>query len=525
MRDRLSVRDHGATGSGETCETEAIQSAIDACADGGGGTVRVPAGEYLVGSLRLRSDVTLHLDAGATLVASTDESRYGPRDEHLAGLLSAVGAENVALEGDGVIDGKSPEFLDTDRVMDTLGSDGLTSEENYDQRQSDPRVPLYAEGDLDEGPVAKGEFQPAPLFLALRCEGVRIEGVTIRDSPAWTVHVLGCDGATVRDVDILNDERVPHSDGINPENSRNVTITGCRIVTGDHAISPKTSDRGDTGGPCENLLVTDCVLSSRSGAINIGPESKYDFRDHVYSNIVVRDSNRGLGVQNREAGDVENIVFSNVTVETVMRRGAWWGQAEPIHVSSLALEADQEVGTVRDLRFSDVVARSQGGISIVDEADSIDTVALDGVNLRIERSRVADSRGGNVDLRPSDVRPVLVGRDVPGVYATGVTDLSLDRVTVEWGDDVPSYHSHAIECESVEGLSIDGFVGRQARDGPAIALGSCTGVVVADSRAAPGTDTFLLHSECADPTVAGNNVADARTGVVAHPEPDDPGAM
>jgi hypothetical protein len=509
-----TVTEYGAVGDGETADTAAIQSAVDACGDAGGGTVHVPAGTYRTGTLFFRDDVTLELDGGATLLGSTDPESYAAGDAPLTALLVATGCENVALVGDGTVDANGTAFMRMDTRLDPADDPALAGGE-YRPRQSDPLRFLSPEEESEpgDGPLAVGEWRPDRTLLVHDCESVRLEGVTIRNAPHWTVHLLGCRGVHVQGVDIDNDLRVPNSDGINPEHTSDVTISDCHIHTGDDAISPKAGRKFDVEGPTENVTVTNCTLTSRSCAIKFGSGSVDDMRDHTYSNVVIRNSNRGLGIQHRGPGDVENVLFSDVTIETRLHTGNWWGQAEPIHVSSVPREPGTELGSVRNVRFRNVLARGEGGVVVQGTEGNVEGVSFDGLDLRMRDSDLADVRGGNLDLRPTSTRAAIEAHDVPALYASGVRGLDCHRVSVAWTADPPAYYTSGVACVDCRDVEVDGFRGRGAGGAPAVALTDCTAATVRDSRAAPGTETFLSVEGTEGRLFVDNDLSEAERGV------------
>lgn len=488
MPSTETVTDHGAVGDGETPDTKAIQSAVDAAADAGGGTVSVPPGTYRTGTVFLADDVTLAVGAGATLLGSTDPAAYDAGSGPLNAMLVANGCENVAVVGDGTLHANGTAFMRMDTPLDP-GADPATEGADYRPRQAAATRFLRTES-VRDGPVTPAEFRPDRTLVCYDSEQIRIEGITIREAPHWTVHFLGCRGVTVRGVDIRNEVLVPNSDGINPEHTSDVTISDCHIHTGDDAISPKANDDYDVGGPTENVTVTNCTLVSRSCAVKFGSGTVADMRDHTYSNLVIRDSNRGLGIQHRGPGDIENVLFSNIVVETRLFTGNWWGQAEPIHVSSLPRDPGGRLGTVRGLRFSDIRARGEGGVVLWGTAGSLRDVTVDGLSLAVRSSELAERRGGNRDLRPTATRPAIEAAEVPAVHARGVDGLTLRELDVEWPASPASYRGSGVACERSDRVEIDGFQGRGAT-GPAVSLRDCTAASVRDSRATPGTDTFL----------------------------------
>jgi polygalacturonase len=501
--EHRTVLDSDADDTGEHSSTDAFQTAIDDCAAAGGGTVHVPAGEYVIGPVELRDHVTLHLAAGARLLASTDPADYGTEGYPLDALVLAQDASDVAVTGRGCIDGRSDAFMRCDRDID-FDIDG------HDARQGDAY--LDATDEFPDGPVAPADYRPDNLILFDDCERVALDGVAIRNSPAWTLHLLDCEDVTVTGVSIDNDCRVPNSDGIVPDRSRNVRISDCAISTGDDGIVLKTTDTGDASGPCENVTVTNCTIVSRSCAIIVGGETYDDIRNCTFGNCVIRDSTRGLGVRLLDEGSIENIHFSDIVVETTLHAGNWWGQAEPIYVLAVPRTATTDVGRVDGVRFSNITATAQQGAVVFGSTEStVENLAFDGVDLRIAGGEKSEAVGGNFDIRwitdtspPSDPDlPNVYGRDVPGVYCRHVDGLVLHDVTVEWADDgsLPDYFSHAVECEQFADVTLDRFEGRAApgtETQSAISLHDGRTVTVRDSTAPAGTGAFLELTETAD---------------------------
>jgi hypothetical protein len=485
-----NVRDHGATGTGEDA-TDAIQSAIDACARAGGGVVTVPPGEYRTGTIWLQSGVKLDLAGGATIRGSSDPDDYVADQMPHRALLAAVDATDVAITGQGTFHCNGLSFVDDEAVVDP-------SPEQY--RPVDPdRSP--------DGPLFPNPDRPARGLLFYRCSNVQISDVTIRDSPHWTIHLLCCDEVDVRGVDVLNDCRIPNSDGINPDMCRNVHISDCTVEAGDDAICVKADGRYPEARPCERITVTNCTLQSRSCGIKLGSESEYDIRDCRFADCVVYESNRGLGIQHRDAGTIEGIHFSDVSVATRHHTGDWWGVGEPISITSLPRTADTDLGELRDVSFSNVRCEGEGSIVVyADRAAAVRNLRFDGLTHRVTGGE--HSAGQNyLDLRPGEGRTGRRERALPAIYLRGVDSATLDDVTVEWARTQP-YHTHAIECERFGDLVVDGFRGRQADIGEAIALTDGDRAVVRRCIADDGTDT-LLTCDAVERTTVENNVGPA----------------
>ena len=513
--DGFRVDEHGATGEG--LDTEAFQAAIDACADAGGGTVHVPPGEYEIGSIALESDVTIHVEAGATVFAAREEDAYdddviGPDGERPFVRIEDV--ENVSFVGRGVVDGRGTEIMDMDAPIRQHSGESeshpLVSNAPHRARQGEAY--LDRESDTDLWPVAKPAFRPGPMFLIRDATNVLFRDLTLRDMPAWTISIEGAEEVDVRGLDVLNHMLIPNCDGISIVDAHNVHVSDCTIESCDDSITLGATAEGG----CGNVTVTNCALSSSACAIKFGSETDGPIRNCTFENCVVYDSNRGLGIQHRDSGLLENVLFSDFVVETGLLPGPWWGKGEPIYVTSVPRDEGTDLGTVRNVRFSNVVARSESGALVYGHGDAdIRNVALDGVRIEIRDSPHAERVGGNFDLQPTGVTAPIYEHDVPALHVENAADVEVSDLTVEWADDVPSYHSSGLGCVGVEGLLVEDFVGRQAHpdgDGAAIDLREVRDVTVRDCRAAPGTGTFLATADTADERLLANNDAlDAET--------------
>ncbi|WP_123537655.1 glycoside hydrolase family 28 protein [Halosimplex salinum] len=508
-------------------DTAAVQAAIDATGDHGGGRVAVPPGEYETGTIRLRDDVTLHLEPGATVFASPDEADYadervGPDGERP--FLVAEGRRNVALTGRGTFHGRGTEIMRMDEPIEGHSGESsahpLVTSGAHDARQGDDY--LDRSRGTDDWPVAKPAFRPGPMFLFADCENVHVSDLTLRNMPSWTLHFEGTTGVDVRGVDILGNKYIPNNDGIAITDSRDVHVSDCTVVTCDDSIVLNGTSEIDQ--PCENVTVTNCTLESNACAIKFGSSTDGPMRNFCFQNVAIRDTNRGLGIQHRDSGTLENVLFSDVVVETRLLSGPWWGKAEPIYVTSLPRTDDTDLGSVRNVRFSNVVARGENGALVYgsDEA-SIEGVTFDDVRVEIDGSENSDRTGGNFDLQPTAAETPIVERDISGLHCEGVADLAVRDVRVDWADDVPTYYAHGLACEHASDVDVRGFDGRQAhRDGDAaaVALERVETVSVRDSRARPRTGQFLATDEVRDARLfAGNDLADAESAG----DPDEAG--
>ncbi|WP_424005365.1 glycoside hydrolase family 28 protein (plasmid) [Haloarcula salina] len=498
--------------------TEAFQAAIDACADDGGGTVRVPPGEYEVGSVSLSDHLTVSLAPGAVVSASPDEADYqcppeyvGPDGERP--LVLARNCTGVSITGKGTIRGRGTEITDLDEPLrqhsGQSASVPLVSDGEPRARQGEDF--LDPTDGTDEWPVAKPPFRPGPMLCFDGCENVALSGVTFSDAPAWTVSLRNCESVTVGGVTVRNHMRIPNCDGLSVDGSRDVRVSDCSIRCCDDAITLKATEAERA---CESVAVTNCTLASRACAVKLGSETNGPIRDCVISNCVVRGSNRGLGIQHRDGGDIERIRFRDCTVETRLFDGPWWGKAEPIYVTSVPRDEQTDLGRVAGITVSNVDARCESGVLVYGHTDAdIEDVRLEAVHLDVREASEADAVGGNVDLQPTSVEPPIREHDVPAVHCENVDGLVLRDVTVEWADDVPAYHTHGVAGVGLDDVIIDGFDGAPAHSesgDAAVSLRDSSTVTVRDSRARAGTGVFLEAVETSDERLfSGNDLAEA----------------
>lgn len=383
-----NVLDFGAIGDGRTIDTAAIQTAIDTCCAAGGGRVILPGGHtYRCGALVLRSNLELHLEMGAVLkgsdnledyrlfengnsspvlrnVPSYENCEYTGAPGHY--FLYAKDCENLAITGFGAIDGNEPIF----------------------------------HGEVTKWHI-EGIFYPrAPLLFLENVSHLTIERVTLRNSAFWTVHMVGCSDVLIDGIRILNSLRMANCDGIDPDHCRNVRISNCHIECADDCIVFKNTAAAMQYGPCENITVTNCTLTSTSAAIKFGSESEDIFRNILIENCVITRSNRAVSLQLRDKGSIENIRFHNLCIDTrLFKRDVFWGAAEPIAITVLKRKEGSTVGTVRRVSFSNIFIDSENGILLYSESPGgISDITFDNVSLNLRRS--TNYEVGFHDLRP-----------------------------------------------------------------------------------------------------------------------------
>ena len=414
-----NVVDYGAVGNKIADDAKAIQQAIDECSANGGGTVLLPANHtFMSGPLCLKSNVDLHLEATAVLLANPDEgiyklSAFGENRGEGMMWIYANGADNISITGKGTIHGNGIAFM------------GKELDDSYELK-----------------PVTT--FDPRPHVLTLTdVKNLTIRDITIRDGAYWTVHLIGCDGAVIDGISLLNNLKIRNGDGIDLDHSRNVRISNCHITSGDDCICLKNRREFEQYGPCHDITVTNCVMTSRSCAIKIGSENMDSIYNVVFDNCVITRSNRGLGIQNRDEGTVTDVMFSNIIMDCQLWSDVWWGKAEPIYVTSYPRangnhkdanwrfpkgETVGRCGEVSRIYFNNIVANSENGCFVGGDVEGkVNNVHFCNVRL-VRKKEVTAYEGGAIDLRPcrdTQFMPTQ-GRAVTTQNATGCT---LDVVT------------------------------------------------------------------------------------------------
>lgn len=388
-RALFNVRDYGAKGDGRTLDTVALNAAVDACVAAGGGTVYVPPGRYLTGTVTLKSHVTLDLDAGATLLGSEEPKDYpstpsvwGDGGQMMAPLIYAVDAQNVTITGRGTIDGQGAIWWRRVRL---------------NQPWKFPPGPQTAADRAEAAKLSRGRPH---LIRPVRCTDFVLENVTLRNSAEWTVHPMLCDRVRIDGVTILSPATMAHNtDGIDPESCRNVQILNCRISTGDDCVTLKSGkdELGRRmGRPDEDITIANCVMNHGHGGVTIGSEMSGGVRNVVVTNCVFQDTDVGIRLKSQRGrgGVVEGLSVSNIVMQDVplpfVITDFYSGRDAGAH------PVDAGTPRFRDLMFSNITARGarQAGVITGLREMPIQDVTFSNVHIQARRGlAITDADG------------------------------------------------------------------------------------------------------------------------------------
>lgn len=404
----------GAVGDGKTLNTSAIQNAIDKCAQAGGGTVRIPQGKYLSGTLFLKSGVNLHLAHGAVILGSPRRSDY--KGGRQIALILAQQLENTAITGSGTIDGNgaSPEFMGAD-------------------------------------------FCDRPYILRFEdCRNVTVNGITLKNSASWVQHYLNCDGVRINGIVVYSHGNL-NNDGIDID-SRNVVVSDCIIDSDDDALCLKSDERPRS---CENVTVTNCVIASNCNAIKLGTASLGGFKNILIQNCVVRPAKEhkqrrwintisGIAIEAVDGGIIDGVHVSNISMT---------GIRTPIFVrlGKRLVNPGRKPGIseVRNIIIQGITAKGESLI-----ASSVTGIPEGRIDNVILRDIVLDCPGGGTqEMADANVPEVeknypeatMFGKSLPayGLYIRHADNVTLENVSLRL--DKPDARP-AIFCDDVSRL-------------------------------------------------------------------------
>jgi polygalacturonase len=382
----FAVSGFGAKGDGRSDAAAAVQAAIDTCAGAGGGHVTVPAGRWLVGALRLRSRVDLHLEAGATLLFSDAPAKYPPVRTRFEGIecvnrspmIYADRESDVALTGEGTLDASRAASWnqggDREGVLEPLVARGVQP----------------AQRDVT-GRLRTSMVQPH------RCARVLVQGVKLVGAQFWQLHPVLCRDVTIEGVTTSGGG--PNTDACDPESCERVVIRQCSLPSGDDNVALKSGRDADgrrVGAPCRDVVVMNCQAEGRFGFLTLGSEltggieNVYAHNLWTYGRGVARalwiksNSRRGGAVRNVRVDSFRGVRLGSAVMRATMRYGGQTGEWPP-SLDGIELSRFEVTGALRVLDLEGLPANPIGRVRL---ADSRFTDILDPVNRLVDAPAV-----------------------------------------------------------------------------------------------------------------------------------------
>ena len=344
---RVDIRDFGAVSDGVTMNTKAINDAIEACHNAGGGTVYIPAGFWKTAGIQLKSGVRLDTAAGAFIKFSDDYREYPLIHSHFEGLptarcispIYAVNAENIAITGEGIFDGAGEswrvckKWKFTGRQWEALCSKaGAYYVENGEESLIYPSEAAYLGSlynkqhggmvtDLEEAKAYQQFFRPVMVNL-VGCKNVLLQGISFQNSPAWCLHPRMCDHLTMDRVSMRNPWYAQNGDALDLEACQYVEIRHCSFDAGDDGIcvkSGKNKPGRETERPTANVWIHDCVVYHGHGGFVIGSEMSCGVENVLVEDCTFIGTDVGLRFKSclGRGGLVRNIRIRNIRMDDI----------------------------------------------------------------------------------------------------------------------------------------------------------------------------------------------------------------
>jgi hypothetical protein len=478
-----SVRDFDAQGDGAALDTAAIQAAIDACTAQSGGVVLFPAGTYLTGTIQLKENVTLHFEPEAVLLGSTRLEDYvlagqSPGSNPVLGLIVASDCRNIGLSGRGAVDGQGRAF--------PCGTEGFNAE------------------DEDKAPAA--EAKPRPFMLVFRnCQGVLLRDVTLKNAACYCGLLEDCRELRIDGV-MVDNRQNQNTDGFHLVACENVFISNCHMDCGDDAFPLSKS--------AQNVVITNCVITSRWAAFRMGPYSTGVFKNITVSNCVIHNTyGCAVKLQMVEGGVLEDLLFDNLAIEHTtgpvsIRLGGYLGW-------KMERKESLPIGRFRNVRFSNIratvadnsyplpheVVRMPGEVrSCINicgvPGHPVEGIAFSNVHITFPGGGTAEeaARRDVPELRDHYPEYHMYGTlPAYGLYARHASGLLLENITF---DLASADLRPALVCDDVQDLELAGF---RAQGSPGaeslVRLRDTRGAFIHGSRPLNEVETFL-RVEC-----------------------------
>ena len=451
---QVDIRDFGATAAGETLNTEAINNAIKAVSEKGGGKVVIPEGLWLTGPVVLQNNVNLHVEKNALVLFSGDADLYPLVRTSFEGLdmlrcqspVSAMNAENIAITGHGVLDGSGDSWRPVKRNKMTDGqwksllkSGGVVDESGKVWYPNEGALKAsILTGSKEKREISDSEWEGMkrwlrPVLLSIvKSKRVLLEGVTFRNSPSWCLHPLSCEDLTLNGVKVFNPWYSQNGDALDVESCKNVVVTNSLFDAGDDAIcikSGKDADGRRRGEPCENVLVKNNTVLHGHGGFVVGSEMSGGVRNVYVADCTFIGTDVGLRFKSTRGrgGVVENVYVDNINM---------------INIPGDALIADLYYA-VKDAPGAPVPA-------VTEETPSFKNIHISNISCKGAGRAMFLNGLPEMPIENFSVRNMRITDAQQGAFINKVAGVTLENIEIETADNT------YLQVENTTNITIDG---------------------------------------------------------------------
>lgn len=445
-KDTINVVNYGAIPDGINLNTQAINKAIDECSKKGGGVVLVPKGIWLTGPVVLKSNVNLHLKKSATLLFTADKAQYALVEGYYEGKkaarnqspISGTDLENVAITGQGIIDGNGDVWravnknqLTEGQWKDKLASGGVLKDdgkvwypsEQFKSASVEGKSMLLKDGKTPTDFKDMKDYLRPNLVVFTRCKKVLLDGITFQNSPAWCLHPLMCQDLTLKNLYVKNPEYAHNGDGMDIESCKNFLIEDCTLDVGDDAIcikSGKDEEGRKRGMPTENGIIRNNIVYNGHGGFVIGSEMSGGARNIFVYDCTFMGTDKGLrfkSVRGR-GGVVEHIYAKNIYMKDIAQEAIFFDMYYFVKFATDTPRDETPVvneGTpiFRNMKFENIVCSGANkGIFVRGLSEMpIENIQLENMTLQAEiGAEFVDAKGislKNVSLQSTKTKPII----------------------------------------------------------------------------------------------------------------------
>ena len=451
---QVDIRDFGAKADGETLNTEAINNAIKAVSEKGGGKVVIPEGLWLTGPVVLQNNVNLHVEKNALVLFSGDADLYPLVRTSFEGLdmlrcqspVSAMNAENIAITGHGVLDGSGDSWRPVKRNKMTDGqwksllkSGGVVDESGKVWYPNEGALKAsILTGSKEKREISDSEWEGMkrwlrPVLLSIvKSKRVLLEGVTFRNSPSWCLHPLSCEDLTLNGVKVFNPWYSQNGDALDVESCKNVVVTNSLFDAGDDAIcikSGKDADGRRRGEPCENVLVKNNTVLHGHGGVVVGSEMSGGVRNVYVADCTFIGTDVGLRFKSTRGrgGVVENVYVDNINM---------------INIPGDALIADLYYA-VKDAPGAPVPA-------VTEETPSFKNIHISNISCKGAGRAMFLNGLPEMPIENFSVRNMRITDAQQGAFINKVAGVTLENIEIETADNT------YLQVENTTNITIDG---------------------------------------------------------------------